>query len=79
MINFFQTRKQSLTGINDARYINILKKMSSEGKLRLLKGMPAVIFGAAPAHALYYSTYEFIKKIGSSQGYQNYVVNGKFK
>ena len=53
--------------------------MSSEGKLRLLKGMPAVIFGAAPAHALYYSTYEFIKKIGSSQGYQNYVVNGKFK
>ena len=65
---------QSLAVSNDARYVDIILK---DGKFR---GIGAVFIGAIPAHALYFSAYESIKKsLGNGQLYQNFVVNGKFK
>lgn len=45
------------TGIMDA-FVKIVK---NEGAFRPVRGMGVVAFGAGPAHALYFSNYEFIK------------------
>lgn len=45
------------TGIMDA-FVKIVK---NEGAFRPVRGMGVVAFGAGPAHALYFSCYEFIK------------------
>lgn len=46
---------------------NMLSQIShistSEGTLALWKGVQSVILGAGPAHAVYFGTYEFCKKI----------------
>lgn len=40
----------------------VLRKMiQQEGFLRPIRGMTAVVVGAGPAHALYFSCYEFVK------------------
>ena len=62
------------SGIMDA-FVKIVK---NEGVTRPVRGMGIVAFGAGPAHALYFSCYEFIKKnfSGSSRPGENPLVNG---
>ncbi len=62
------------TGIIDA-FVKIVK---NEGALRPVRGMGVVAFGAGPAHALYFSCYEFIKNnfSGSVKPGENPLVNG---
>lgn len=74
---------QSLAPSPEAAYRSIreglLKMVNSEGVLRPLGGVNAVIIGAGPAHAFYFSAYEGIKvTFGSSNSFQNHLVNGKF-
>lgn len=73
---------QSLAPSPEAAYRSIrhglTKMVSSEGILRPMGGVNAVIIGAGPAHALYFSAYEGIKStFGSSIPFQNHLVNGK--
>lgn len=73
---------QSLSPSPEASYRTVregLSKMiSHEGVLTPVKGVNAVILGAGPAHALYFSAYENIKKrYGSSNPLLNDVVNGE--
>ena len=77
----FQTRMQSLAVSTETRYLTVrdglMKMVSAEGALRPLKGMSVVVVGAGPAHALYYSAYENIRKnLGTSQPYQSFHING---
>ena len=62
------------TGIIDA----LVKIVKTEGALRPVRGMGVVAFGAGPAHALYFSCYEFMKSTfsGSSLPGNNMLVNG---
>jgi solute carrier family 25 iron transporter 28/37 len=56
---------QCLKPSPDARYTGIFdalfKIVKNEGAFRPVRGMGVVAFGAGPAHALYFSCYEFIK------------------
>ena len=54
------------TGIMDA----MVKIVKTEGALRPVRGMGVVAFGAGPAHALYFSCYEFIKNNFSGPGHK---------
>lgn len=36
--------------------------VKNEGILRPIRGLPAVVAGAGPAHALYFASYEFAKE-----------------
>lgn len=38
-----------------------LKMIKQEGLFRPIRGMSAVVVGAGPSHALYFSSYEFLK------------------
>lgn len=66
----------------NARYSGIfdafVKIVRNEGAFRPVRGMGVVAFGAGPAHALYFSCYEFIKSnfSGSSRAGDNPLVNG---
>jgi solute carrier family 25 (mitochondrial iron transporter), member 28/37 len=66
----------------NARYNGIIdalvKIVRNEGAFRPVRGMSIVAFGAGPAHALYFSCYEFIKKnfSGSVRPGDNLLVNG---
>jgi len=52
------------------------KIVSTEGYLRLLRGVSPVIVGAAPAHALYFSAYESLKnRTSSSHPLLNHATN----
>lgn len=72
-----KTRLQSLrpnpfaryTGITDGLY----KMVRYEGALRPVRGMSAVVMGAGPAHALYFSAYERLKRVisGTDHGANN--------
>lgn len=57
-----KTRMQSLTQKSYKGIIESLTQMmSKEGILRPIRGLNVVIAGTAPAHALYFSSYEFTK------------------
>jgi len=60
-----KTRMQSLTPSPHAKYKSIpdalYKMVRHEGILRPVRGMSAVVGGAGPAHALYFSCYEKMK------------------
>ncbi|XP_042222036.1 mitoferrin-1-like isoform X2 [Homarus americanus] len=76
----YKTRMQSLAPSPEAAYRSIreglTKMVSSEGLLRPMGGVNAVIIGAGPAHAFYFSTYEGIKAtFGSNNAFQNHIVN----
>lgn len=66
--------KANYSGIVDA-FVKIVK---NEGALRPVRGMGVVAIGAGPAHALYFSCYEFIKNnfSGNQQPGENSLVNG---
>ena len=81
---FLQTRMQSLRPIPEARYTGIAGALNEmvhkEGVFRPLRGMPAVVFGAGPAHALYFSCYEYLKRLFSSSSlasHTNHFGHGK--
>lgn len=71
-IDTVKTRMQSLSAES---YQTIrggfMKMVSTEGLSRPVWGMNAVILGAGPAHAAYFSAYEAIKRIGYSHGQKN--------
>lgn len=73
---------QSLAPSPEASYRTVreglTKMISTEGIMGPVKGVNAVILGAGPAHALYFSAYEGIKKkFGSSNPLINdFFVNG---
>lgn len=68
---------QSLAPNPQARYRSVtdgLKKMIvKEGLLRPVKGMGVMVIGAGPAHALYFSSYEKLKRVlsGTETGGKN--------
>jgi hypothetical protein len=69
-IVYFQTRMQSLTGFGGPAYRGVTETLvgmiRQEGLLRPCRGMSALVAGAGPAHALYFSCYEYSKdKISS--------------
>jgi solute carrier family 25 iron transporter 28/37 len=55
----------------------IVKIVKTEGAFRPVRGMGVVAFGAGPAHALYFSCYEFIKTnfSGKSKAGDNSMTN----
>lgn len=60
----FQTRMQSFTttakaGISET----FLRMVRHEGILRPVRGMSVMVIGAGPSHAVYFSSYEFLKNI----------------
>ncbi|KAH6947027.1 hypothetical protein HPB50_016729 [Hyalomma asiaticum] len=61
-----KTRMQSLRPSPGGRYTSIpdafYKMVRHEGALRPVRGMSAVVIGAGPAHALYFSCYEKLKR-----------------
>ncbi|CAG0889858.1 unnamed protein product [Cyprideis torosa] len=69
-VDSVKTRMQSLYPVPEARYSGITSALSDmvrrEGTFRPLRGMSAVVFGAGPAHALYFSCYEYLKRLFSS-------------
>jgi len=56
-------RTEIYTGIAQA----VARISSSEGARTLWRGMSSVVVGAGPAHAVYFGTYEFVKKELSSK------------
>lgn len=64
-VDVVKTRMQCLKPNPNARYTGIVdalvKIVKNEGAFRPVRGMGVVAFGAGPAHALYFSCYEFIK------------------
>ncbi|KAH3685627.1 hypothetical protein WICPIJ_003374 [Wickerhamomyces pijperi] len=54
----FSTGKTMYSGV-----ISTITKISSqEGSMALFKGINSMILGAGPAHAVYFATYEFVKR-----------------
>jgi solute carrier family 25 iron transporter 28/37 len=57
---------QSLKPDPNARYRNLFHALKCivkrEGLLAPLRGMNVVAIGAGPAHALYFGSYEYVKK-----------------
>lgn len=71
-VDIVKTRMQSLRPTTNAIYnggiFNAIKSMvRSEGMLAPFRGMSVVATGAGPAHALYFSSYEFSKKVLNSK------------
>lgn len=68
-----KTQMQSLTQESYKGIIeNLRHMMTKEGILRPIRGLSVVIAGTAPAHALYFSSYEFTKYFVSKN------FNGKY-
>ena len=63
-----------------ADYRNILhafyRIMRYEGLHMTLRGINAMVYGAGPAHALYYSSYEKIKALLSRADHSNHIAHG---
>lgn len=74
-VDSIKTRMQVLTTSPSAVYSNMSDAFSrissTEGTKRLWRGVASVIWGAGPAHAVYFGTYELVKEIGggNSNGY----------
>lgn len=64
-IDAIKTRMQVISS-GKAMYsgvINTITKISStEGSMALFKGINSMVLGAGPAHAVYFATYEFVKR-----------------
>jgi len=81
-VDVVKTRMQCMRPDPKANYKGIVDAMvqivRNEGALRPVRGMGVVALGAGPAHALYFSCYEFIKNnfSGASKPGENSLVNG---
>ena len=79
----FQTRMQSLCPVTGTRHIGIYSTISSmvryEGLFRPFRGMSAVVAGAGPAHAMFFSSYEVLKNYFSASGKvkSDHIAHGK--
>ncbi|KFM78170.1 Mitoferrin-2, partial [Stegodyphus mimosarum] len=75
-----KTRMQTLKPNPEAKYRSItealFKMIRNEGILRPVRGMSAVVVGAGPAHALYFSTYEKMKRFLSGTPHGNALTQG---
>lgn len=63
-IDALKTRIQSaasLRGASEGLFQQISRISTAEGSLALWKGVQSVILGAGPAHAVYFTTYEYVK------------------
>lgn len=71
-VDSVKTRMQCLVPDKNAVYRNIsdaFRKISAtEGFFRPIRGINIVVAGAGPAHALYFSTYEIMKKTLGNHG-----------
>lgn len=80
-VDVVKTRMMCLKPDPNARYTGIIdafvKIVKNEGAFRPVRGMGVVAFGAGPAHALYFSCYEFIKNnfSGSARPGDNTKIN----
>jgi solute carrier family 25 iron transporter 28/37 len=62
-VDALKTRMQAMTWSSRGGIFNSIYKISSqEGWLSLWRGTSSVILGAGPAHAVYFGTYEYVKK-----------------
>ncbi|CRK88035.1 CLUMA_CG001821, isoform A [Clunio marinus] len=61
-IDTIKTRMQSLSHANETIGHVFKEMVRQEGITRPLRGIGAVVLGAGPAHAFYFSTYEFTKE-----------------
>jgi len=63
-----------------ADYRNILhafyRIIRYEGLHMTMRGVSATVYGAGPAHALYYSSYEKIKALLSRSDHSNHIAHG---
>ncbi|XP_072247100.1 mitoferrin-2 [Leuresthes tenuis] len=82
-IDCVKTRMQSLQPDPAARYRNVMDALrriiATEGVLRPLRGLNATAIGAGPAHALYFASYEKLKKTLSDlihPGANSHLANG---
>ncbi|ENN81934.1 mitoferrin-1 [Dendroctonus ponderosae] len=58
-----KTRMQSLASTgSDGIVATLINMVKQEGLLRPIRGMGAMVFGAGPSHALYFSSYEYLKE-----------------
>lgn len=58
-----KTRMQSLAATgSDGIGQTFVKMVRQEGILRPIRGMGAMVLGAGPSHAIYFSSYEFLKE-----------------
>jgi hypothetical protein len=57
MQNLSPSPNAAYRGVGEA----LFRMVKYEGVLRPVRGMSAVVLGAGPAHALYFSCYEYIK------------------
>jgi len=75
-LDYVKTRMQSLSpspgGEFRGVYGTLTRMVKTEGIFRPVRGMSAVVFGAAPAHALYFSVYERIKELLVSRTTSHY-------
>lgn len=75
---------QSLAPSPQAMYRTVpealYKMVSTEGVLRPLRGMSVMVISAGPAHALYFSCYEKMKRVfsGTETGARNPLAQGTF-
>uniref|UniRef100_A0A1A7YLN2 Solute carrier family 25 (Mitochondrial iron transporter), member 28 n=1 Tax=Iconisemion striatum TaxID=60296 RepID=A0A1A7YLN2_9TELE len=82
-IDCVKTRMQSLQPDPAARYRNVMDALrrivSTEGVWRPLRGLNATAIGAGPAHALYFASYEKLKRTLSDvihPGANSHLANG---
>ncbi|XP_043537173.1 mitoferrin-1-like isoform X2 [Chiloscyllium plagiosum] len=82
-IDSVKTRMQSLQPDPKAQYKNVfdglLKIVHTEGFWRPFRGLNAMVLGAGPAHAMYFSSYEKMKRTLSDaigQGGNSHLANG---
>lgn len=75
-----QTRMQNLAPASAERGMGetLMQMVRKEGLLRPVRGMSAVVVGAGPAHALYFSCYEHVRDILTKKPYLNkHIAYGK--
>ena len=84
-LDSIKTRMQSILPQETCRYKGVTDAFrtisKTEGNLRFIRGLNVVLLGAGPAHALYFSCYETMKKKLSSSLHskagQSHLANGK--
>ncbi|KAF8461117.1 mitochondrial carrier domain-containing protein [Kalaharituber pfeilii] len=78
-VDAIKTRMQIVNPTPSAMYTGIANAVaqisSTEGARSLWRGIASVALGAGPAHAVYFSTYEFVKQsLGGNEGAEHHPV-----
>ncbi|KAJ8866304.1 hypothetical protein PR048_032147 [Dryococelus australis] len=72
---------QNLSPTSNAAYRGVgetlVQMVKNEGVLRPVRGMGAVVLGAGPAHALYFSCYEYLKETFTRVSHYNHLAYGE--